>query len=252
MLQLPQPGSFSSFPSAFAAFASQLQSPHFQSLLQSQVAALQSQHIAALQTAAGTTSSESKPRVNSDYVMPRKRVGGSTMKTAKVWRFFDELPTPEQAAECRLCRKKIKATNSSFLPNVGAVGIPVSSSSYLQEPCLAQPATAWLAACGLRATTVSSVANGFQAIFDVDDAIDVHMLRNVKARLVLSWVCCEFSCIHAHPCDHFVQSGSEEEEEAAAAAAVSMAAADDGRLSDYPKWSRTTGSTATTTNITSR
>ncbi|KIH47332.1 hypothetical protein ANCDUO_22610 [Ancylostoma duodenale] len=44
--------------------------------------------------------------------MPRKRVGGSTMKTAKVWRFFDELPTPEQAAECRLCRKKIKATNS--------------------------------------------------------------------------------------------------------------------------------------------
>ncbi|VDK40373.1 unnamed protein product [Cylicostephanus goldi] len=35
------------------------------------------------------------------------------MKTAKVWRFFDELPTPEQAAECRLCRKKIKATNSS-------------------------------------------------------------------------------------------------------------------------------------------
>ncbi|VDO67518.1 unnamed protein product [Heligmosomoides polygyrus] len=79
MLQLPQPGSFSSFPSAFAAFASQLQSPHFQ---------------------------------NADYAMPRKRVGGSTMKTAKVWRFFDELPTPEQAAECRLCRKKIKATNS--------------------------------------------------------------------------------------------------------------------------------------------
>ncbi|VDL77932.1 unnamed protein product [Nippostrongylus brasiliensis] len=51
MLQLPQPGSFSSFPSAFAAFASQLQSPHFQ---------------------------------NADYAMPRKRVGGSTMKTAKV------------------------------------------------------------------------------------------------------------------------------------------------------------------------
>ncbi|WKY04620.1 hypothetical protein Q1695_005547 [Nippostrongylus brasiliensis] len=114
MLQLPQPGSFSSFPSAFAAFASQLQSPHFQSLLQSQVAALQSQHIAALQTAASTTAaSETKPRMNADYAMPRKRVGGSTMKTAKVWRFFDELPTPEQAAECRLCRKKIKATNSS-------------------------------------------------------------------------------------------------------------------------------------------
>ncbi|EYC39383.1 hypothetical protein Y032_0658g1251 [Ancylostoma ceylanicum] len=113
MLQLPQPGSFSSFPSAFAAFASQLQSPHFQSLLQSQVAALQSQHIAALQTAASTTTSETKPRANSEYTMPRKRVGGSTMKTAKVWRFFDELPTPEQAAECRLCRKKIKATNSS-------------------------------------------------------------------------------------------------------------------------------------------
>ncbi|KAK6748644.1 hypothetical protein RB195_001328 [Necator americanus] len=113
MLQLPQPGSFSSFPSAFAAFASQLQSPHFQSLLQSQVAVLQSQHIAALQTTAGTTASEGKPRMNSEYTMPRKRVGGSTMKTAKVWRFFDELPTPEQAAECRLCRKKIKATNSS-------------------------------------------------------------------------------------------------------------------------------------------
>ncbi|CAJ0600798.1 unnamed protein product [Cylicocyclus nassatus] len=112
MLQLPQPGSFSSFPSAFAAFASQLQSPHFQSLIQSQVAVLQSQHFAALQTTNSSTS-ESKPKMNFDYAVPRKRVGGSTMKTAKVWRFFDELPTPEQAAECRLCRKKIKATNSS-------------------------------------------------------------------------------------------------------------------------------------------
>ncbi|KAJ1351415.1 hypothetical protein KIN20_007411 [Parelaphostrongylus tenuis] len=64
MLQLPQPGSFPSFPSAFAAFASQLQSPHFQSLLQSQVAALQSQHIAALQTVAGSTSTDTKPRMH--------------------------------------------------------------------------------------------------------------------------------------------------------------------------------------------
>lgn len=35
------------------------------------------------------------------------------MKTAKVWKYFDQLPTEEQAAECQLCRKKIKATNSS-------------------------------------------------------------------------------------------------------------------------------------------
>ncbi|KHN74359.1 Zinc finger BED domain-containing protein 4 [Toxocara canis] len=40
-------------------------------------------------------------------------MGGSTMKTAKVWRYFDQLPSEEQAAECRICSKKIKATNSS-------------------------------------------------------------------------------------------------------------------------------------------
>ncbi|CAG9533101.1 unnamed protein product [Cercopithifilaria johnstoni] len=40
-------------------------------------------------------------------------MGGSTMKTAKVWKYFIQLPSEEQAAECRLCCKRIKATNSS-------------------------------------------------------------------------------------------------------------------------------------------
>ncbi|CAJ0584804.1 unnamed protein product, partial [Mesorhabditis spiculigera] len=43
----------------------------------------------------------------------KARVGGSSVKTAKVWKYFDQLPVEEQAAECQLCRKKIKATNSS-------------------------------------------------------------------------------------------------------------------------------------------
>uniref|UniRef100_A0A1I8AMU2 BED-type domain-containing protein n=1 Tax=Steinernema glaseri TaxID=37863 RepID=A0A1I8AMU2_9BILA len=38
---------------------------------------------------------------------------GSSVKTAKVWRFFDQLPAPEQAASCKICGKTIKATNSS-------------------------------------------------------------------------------------------------------------------------------------------
>nr|CRZ25823.1 BMA-BED-3 [Brugia malayi] len=40
-------------------------------------------------------------------------MGGSTMKTAKVWKYFIQLPSEEQAAECRICCKRIKATNSS-------------------------------------------------------------------------------------------------------------------------------------------
>ncbi|CEF60150.1 Zinc finger, BED-type predicted domain-containing protein [Strongyloides ratti] len=40
--------------------------------------------------------------------------GGTTQKTAKVWRFFDELTSSEeQAATCKICSKTIKATNSS-------------------------------------------------------------------------------------------------------------------------------------------
>uniref|UniRef100_A0AC35TYD7 BED-type domain-containing protein n=1 Tax=Rhabditophanes sp. KR3021 TaxID=114890 RepID=A0AC35TYD7_9BILA len=40
--------------------------------------------------------------------------GGPAQKTAKVWRFFDELTTSEeQAATCKICLKTIKATNSS-------------------------------------------------------------------------------------------------------------------------------------------
>ena len=35
------------------------------------------------------------------------------MKTAEVWRFFSQLPQPEQAARCNICNKTIKATNSS-------------------------------------------------------------------------------------------------------------------------------------------
>ncbi|CAD6198069.1 unnamed protein product [Caenorhabditis auriculariae] len=102
---LGSPVSLASFPSAFAAFASQLRTTQLQTLLQSQVAALQSRPFQP-------TVIEGK-RTPQDYPPARKRVGGSTVKTAKVWRFFDELPTPEQAAECRICRKKIKATNSS-------------------------------------------------------------------------------------------------------------------------------------------
>uniref|UniRef100_A0A914IB01 BED-type domain-containing protein n=1 Tax=Globodera rostochiensis TaxID=31243 RepID=A0A914IB01_GLORO len=43
----------------------------------------------------------------------RQRVGGSSVKTAEVWRFFTQRPTPEQAATCQICQKTIKATNSS-------------------------------------------------------------------------------------------------------------------------------------------
>ncbi|CAI4223890.1 unnamed protein product [Auanema sp. JU1783] len=119
------PSAVPTLPSAFAAFAASqlrsplvtpspslahiLQSPHFQNMLQSQVAALQAHQL--VQNSLELPSKS--PKTPTIYPSGRKRVGGSTMKTAKVWRFFDELPTPEQAAECRICRKKIKATNSS-------------------------------------------------------------------------------------------------------------------------------------------
>lgn len=45
----------------------------------------------------------------------KTRMGGSTMKTAKVWRYFDQLPSEQQAATCKICYKKIKATNSRFM-----------------------------------------------------------------------------------------------------------------------------------------
>ncbi|KAK0398161.1 hypothetical protein QR680_002453 [Steinernema hermaphroditum] len=44
---------------------------------------------------------------------PKGPGSGSSVKTAKVWRFFDQLPAPEQAASCKICGKTIKATNSS-------------------------------------------------------------------------------------------------------------------------------------------
>lgn len=42
----------------------------------------------------------------------RSRLGGTSVKTAEVWRFFTQIPPPEQAATCSLCQKIIKATNS--------------------------------------------------------------------------------------------------------------------------------------------
>ncbi|CAB3406243.1 unnamed protein product [Caenorhabditis bovis] len=115
------PVSLTAFPSAFAAFASQIRSTQLQSLLQSQIAALNNAAAAAAVASSTSTSTPThrqsytqsgKVRGTTEYPI-RKRVGGSTVKTAKVWRYFDELPTIEQAAECRICRKKIKATNSS-------------------------------------------------------------------------------------------------------------------------------------------
>ncbi|EGT50722.1 CBN-BED-3 protein [Caenorhabditis brenneri] len=121
------PVSLATFPSAFAAFASQIRSTQLQSLLQSQLQALNGD-LGPPGNGPGTPLSRNnyahhlqnhqnqqhggKIRGTTEYPL-RKRVGGSTVKTAKVWRYFDELPTVEQAAECRICRKKIKATNSS-------------------------------------------------------------------------------------------------------------------------------------------
>uniref|UniRef100_A0AC34QHM0 BED-type domain-containing protein n=1 Tax=Panagrolaimus sp. JU765 TaxID=591449 RepID=A0AC34QHM0_9BILA len=48
---------------------------------------------------------EEKPR-------KRSRIGGQSVKTAEVWRFFEQIPN-EQAANCMICSKTIKATNSS-------------------------------------------------------------------------------------------------------------------------------------------
>uniref|UniRef100_A0A1I7TDF5 BED-type domain-containing protein n=1 Tax=Caenorhabditis tropicalis TaxID=1561998 RepID=A0A1I7TDF5_9PELO len=123
----PTPVSMATFPSAFAAFASQIRSTQLQSLLQSQLQALNGE-MGSSGNGPGTPLSRNnyghhlqnqqnqqhggKLRGTTEYPL-RKRVGGSTVKTAKVWRYFDELPTIEQAAECRICRKKIKATNSS-------------------------------------------------------------------------------------------------------------------------------------------
>lgn len=42
----------------------------------------------------------------------RSRLGGTSVKTAEVWRFFTQVAPPEQAAVCSLCQKIIKATNS--------------------------------------------------------------------------------------------------------------------------------------------
>ncbi|KAH7721877.1 BED zinc finger family protein [Aphelenchoides avenae] len=54
----------------------------------------------------GTDGQENKPK-------KRSRLGGSSVKTAEVWKYFKQLPPPEQAASCDRCHKTIKATNSS-------------------------------------------------------------------------------------------------------------------------------------------
>ncbi|KAI1733052.1 zinc finger BED domain-containing protein 3 [Ditylenchus destructor] len=65
------------------------------------------------------------PLDGEDKPKRRNRLGGSSVKTAEVWRFFEQIPPPEQAAKCQvavkrledgteeLCNKTIKATNSS-------------------------------------------------------------------------------------------------------------------------------------------
>ncbi|KAL3122577.1 hypothetical protein niasHT_003113 [Heterodera trifolii] len=58
---------------------------------------------------------ETKPNMqqHNQTQQRRQRVGGSSVKTAEVWRFFTQRPPPEQAATCQICQKTIKATNSS-------------------------------------------------------------------------------------------------------------------------------------------
>jgi hypothetical protein len=53
-------------------------------------------------------------QIEGDEEKPRKRsrIGGQSVKTAEVWRFFEQIPN-EQAATCNICSKTIKATNSS-------------------------------------------------------------------------------------------------------------------------------------------
>ncbi|KAF8371086.1 bed-3, partial [Pristionchus pacificus] len=100
-----QPGGFSS-PFALA-FASQLQQNPFHHL-----ASLQ-QQLNSLAQSASSSPCQSTSSTPSMIPVRKARMGGTTMKTAKVWKYFDQLPSEEQAAECQLCRKKIKATNSS-------------------------------------------------------------------------------------------------------------------------------------------
>jgi hypothetical protein len=44
----------------------------------------------------------------------RPRIGGSSAKTAEVWRYFSQRPNGEQAATCSICQKTIKAKNSRW------------------------------------------------------------------------------------------------------------------------------------------
>uniref|UniRef100_A0A7E4V5S9 BED-type domain-containing protein n=1 Tax=Panagrellus redivivus TaxID=6233 RepID=A0A7E4V5S9_PANRE len=71
---------------------------------------------AAKRPYSGLSSSDSNasPETENEEQKPRKRtrVGGPSVKTAEVWRFFDQIPN-EQAATCGICSKTIKATNSS-------------------------------------------------------------------------------------------------------------------------------------------
>uniref|UniRef100_A0A915PYL8 BED-type domain-containing protein n=1 Tax=Setaria digitata TaxID=48799 RepID=A0A915PYL8_9BILA len=73
---------------------------------------LYSHHFSAQKFTGSTFPSISTVTVNTGHCQKRLRMGGSTMKTAKVWKYFIQLPSEEQAAECRICCKRIKATNS--------------------------------------------------------------------------------------------------------------------------------------------
>ncbi|GMT24146.1 hypothetical protein PFISCL1PPCAC_15443, partial [Pristionchus fissidentatus] len=98
----------SRFSSPFAlSFVSQLQHNPFHHL-----ASLQ-QQLNNLAQSSSSSPCQSTSSTPSMVAVRKSRVGGTTMKTAKVWKYFDQLPSEEQAAECQLCRKKIKATNSS-------------------------------------------------------------------------------------------------------------------------------------------
>lgn len=59
-------------------------------------------------SAPGGGGQEDKPK-------KRSRLGGSSVKTAEVWKYFKQLPPPDQAASCDRCHKTIKATNSRYL-----------------------------------------------------------------------------------------------------------------------------------------
>ncbi|CAJ0936935.1 unnamed protein product, partial [Mesorhabditis belari] len=89
----------------------------------------------------------------------KTRVGGSSVKTAKVWKYFDQLPVEEQAAECQLCRKKIKATNSSTTGMIRHL-----RSCHVAEYQLLQEARQTGIPCKFEEKRMSSVKDGHPAV----------------------------------------------------------------------------------------